>query len=164
MGPVTITASAAGVASLQFALTVTAPAGGGPVPTINTNGVQGAGFSTPGVFALSTGGIATVKGVNFGGSATFTNIGTADLVKGQVPVNYHGICVTVGGTRAPITGASSTQVNFITPAIAGSTNTASVSGAAAAAISAPVVVIAGCDTAAAVQSSPAFIPIQTFTP
>ncbi len=149
-GPVTITAASAGLTPVTFALTVTAAQPTTPVPTINTNGVQGSGFSTPPVMALSTGGIATVKGANFGGSAAFTNIGAADLVNSQVPVNYHAICVTVGGTRAPITGASSAQVNFITPVVTGTT--------------AAVVVIAGCDTATPLQSAPVNIPIQTATP
>ena len=110
-GPVTITAGSAGLTTVTFSLIVTNPPPVNPVPTITT--VQGSGFSTPPVLALSTGGIATV-GSNFGGSATFTNIGTGDLVNGQVPVNYHQICVTVGGTRAfiaePLTRKSTSSL------------------------------------------------------
>ncbi len=150
VGPVTITAASSGLTSVTFSLTITTPPPTTPVPTINPNGVQGSGFSTPPILALSTGGIATVKGVNFGAGATFTNIGTGDLVNGQVPVNYHSTCVTVGGVRAPIAGASDTQINFITPTVTGS--------------NAAVIVIAGCDTAASVSSGAVTIPIQTETP
>jgi uncharacterized protein (TIGR03437 family) len=150
-GPVTISAVASGLPPVTFTLTVTAPPPTTNSPQINPNGVSGAGFSTPLVTALSTGGIGTVKGQNFGVGPTFLSIGQNDLVNGQVPLNFHGVCVTVGTTRAPIYGASDTQVNFQTPVVGSAT-------------SVPVNVIAGCDTPGAVQSSAVTVAIQPATP
>jgi trimeric autotransporter adhesin len=145
-GTVTITATIAGLPTQTFTLTVTAPPA--PVPQITV--LEGSGFSTPPVLALSTGAIATVQGTNFGGPATFVSIGPGDLVNGDVPVNFQGICVTVGGTRAPIDGASATQVNFQVPSVSGT--------------SATVVVTAGCDGPNPLQSAPATIAVQAQTP
>ncbi|HUA83172.1 MAG TPA: Ig-like domain-containing protein [Bryobacteraceae bacterium] len=145
-GPVTIAAAATGLTPATFNLTVTPPAT--PVPQITV--LEGSGFSTPPVLGLSTGAIATVKGTNFGGPATFVSVGAGDLVNGNVPVNFQGICVTVGGTRAPIDGASATQVNFQAPVLSGTSTS--------------VVVIAGCDGPNPLQSAPATIAVQAETP
>jgi uncharacterized protein (TIGR03437 family) len=112
--------------------------------------VQGAGFSTPLVVALSTGGIATVKGRNFGAGPSFVSVAASDLVDGNVPTKFRGICVVAGGTRAPIFGASDTQVNFQSPLFSGS--------------SASVSVVSGCDTANAAESNKLTVPIQPATP
>ena len=148
VGAVTIAVSASKLSSIVFSLTVIPQQVQTPTPQIDT--VQGSGFSTPAVVALSTGGIATVKGKNFGGGSTFVSVAQGDLVNGNVPVNFHGICVVAGGTRAPIFGASDTQVNFQSPVF---TST-----------SAAVSVIAGCDTANALESNKMTVPVQSATP
>ncbi len=151
VGALKITASAPGLSSVTFNLNVTQPVVTTPMPQISSGGVEGAALSVPAVAALSTGGIASVFGTNFAASAAFQKVGAGDLVNGQVPVNFQGICVTVGGVSAPVFGASSTQVNFQVPALA-STGTAMVE------------VITSCGTANALTSNAIAIPTQASTP
>lgn len=150
-GNVTISAASPGLNSVTFSLTVTAPPVVIPIPQIAVGGVTGAGLSVPAIQALSTGGIGTVKGQNFGVGPTFLSVGPGDLVNGQVPVNFHGVCFEIGGVRAFIFGASDTQINFQTPVLA--------AGATAA-----VSVIAGCDASVPLASGAVNVPIQSATP
>lgn len=149
-GPVTISAASSGLTTITFGATILPPQSTTPSPVINSNGIQGAALSAPPIQALSTGGIATVFGTNFAANATFLSVGTGDLVNGQTPTNFQGICVLVNGTRAPIFGVSSTQVNFQTPVLG--TGTAAVQ------------VVTGCDTAAPLTSPAVSVPAQTATP
>lgn len=150
IGPLKIAAAAAGVPGVTFNLTVTQPVVTVPQPQITSGGVEGAALSVPAVQALSTGGIATVFGMNFGGGAAFQKVGPGDLVNGQVPVNFQGVCVTVGGTSAPVFGASNAQVNFQVPSVAAG--------------NAAVQVIAGCGTANPLTSNGVTVPVQAATP
>jgi uncharacterized protein (TIGR03437 family) len=148
VGAVKITASAAGLASVTFNLTVTQPVVTVPTPTI-TN-IAGAALSVPAVQALSTGGIASIFGMNFGGAAGFVKVGAGDLVNGQVPINFQGTCVSVGGVSAPIFGLSNTQVNFQVPVVtAGSAN---------------VQVVTGCGTSTSLTSNSIATTIQAAAP
>jgi uncharacterized protein (TIGR03437 family) len=149
VGPVKISASAAGLGSVTFTLTITPPPV--PMPTIGDGGVEGAALSQPPVVALSVDGIASVFGSNFGAGGTFQKVGPGDLVNGAVPTNFKNICVETGGTRAPVFGASDTQVNFQTPAIP-SGGTISVR------------VIAGCGTANELPSNTVSIAAQPASP
>jgi uncharacterized protein (TIGR03437 family) len=151
VGPLKITASAPGVTSVTFNLTVTPPIVTVPSPQITSGGVEGAALSVPAVQALSAGGIASVFGTNFSGNAVFQKVGPGDLVNGQVPVNFQGVCVTVGGASAPVFGASSTQVNFQVPALDSS-------GSAA------VQVISGCGTANSLTSNTVTVSTKSATP
>ena len=148
-GPLSISAASAGINGVSFSLTILTPAA--PSPMITSDGVQGAALSVPPVQALSTGGIATVFGTNFASNTTFQSVAAGDLVNGQTPVNFLGVCVLVAGTRAPIFGASSTQVNFQTPLL----------GSAA---SASVQVVTGCDSATPLNSNTLNVPAQNATP
>jgi uncharacterized protein (TIGR03437 family) len=148
VGALKITASAAGLTSVAFNLTVTQPIVTVPMPTI-TN-VEGAALSVPAVQALSTGGIASAFGTNLGAAAAYVKVGSGDLVNGQVPVNFQGICVNVGGVSAPVFGASATQVNFQVPVVAAST--------------ANVQVITGCGTSGQLTSNSVSIPVQASAP
>jgi uncharacterized protein (TIGR03437 family) len=150
VGALQISATAAGLSGVTFHLTITQPVITTPLPQITSGGVEGAALSVPAVQALSTGGIATVFGTNFGGAAGFVKVGPGDLVNGQVPVNFQGICVTVGGVSAPIFGASGTQVNFQVPVVSAG--------------SAMVEVITGCGTAGALTSNGIAVPVQGATP
>jgi len=150
VGALKITAAAAGLSGVTFNLTVTQPVITVPMPTITSGGVEGAALSVPAVQALSTGGIASVFGINFGGGAGFVKVGSSDLVNGQVPTNFQGVCVTVGGASAPIFGASQTQVNFQVPAVTAGT--------------AMVQVITGCGTANPLTSNAVAITTQAATP
>jgi uncharacterized protein (TIGR03437 family) len=150
-GPVKITAVSSGISGVTFNLAVTQPVVMPPVPAIDPSGVKGAALSSPPVQALSTGGIASVFGKNFGGSAMFQKVGAADLVNGMAPTSFLGICVNVGGARAPIFGASNTQVNFQVPTVA-ATGTVSVS------------VVSPCGTSNDLASSAVSVAAQAATP
>jgi len=149
VGPLTITA-AAGLSGVTFNLTITQPVVTMPIPQINSGGVEGAALSVPAVQALSTGGIAAIFGANFGASAAYQKVGKGDLVNGQVPLNFQGICVTVGGVSAPVFGASATQVNFQVPSVTAGT--------------AMVQVTTGCGTATSLTSNAVAVPTQAATP
>jgi uncharacterized protein (TIGR03437 family) len=103
------------------------------------------------VSALSSGGIGTVIGTNFGGGAMFQKPGSGDLVNGNVPTNFQSVCLEAGGVRAPILGVSNTQVNFQTPNV---TSSGTVT----------VRVIAGCGTANETPSNSVSVPAQAATP
>jgi uncharacterized protein (TIGR03437 family) len=150
-GAVTISAVSAGLNAVTFSLTVTAPPVVTPMPQIAAGGVTGAGFSVPTIQALSTGGIGTVKGLNFGAGPVFLSVGPGDLVNGQVPTNFHGICLQIGGVPAFIFGASDTQINFQTPALSAGTTVG-------------VTVISNCNSSTPLASATVNIPIQSATP
>ena len=81
----------------------------------------------------------------------FQKVGAGDLVNAAVPMNFAGICVDVSGTRAPVFGASDTQVNFQAPLLnPGATVT--------------VTVISGCDAANQTISNGITAPSQAATP
>jgi uncharacterized protein (TIGR03437 family) len=151
VGPLQIQAAVPGLPPLTFNITITQAVVTTPQPQITSGGVEGAALSVPAVQILSTGGIASVFGTNFGAGAAFQKVGTGDLVNGQVPVNFQGICVMVGGTSAPVFGASKTQVNFQAPTLDSSG-------------SATVQVIAGCGTANPLNSNTVTIATQPATP
>ena len=150
VGPVKITASSAGLSSVTFNLTVTQPPVTTPVPVID-GGVAGAALSVPAVRALSTGGIASVFGKNFGAATTFQNVAQDDLLNGRVSVNFRSVCVDVAGVRAPVFGVSDGQVNFQVPVV-GSGGTAAVR------------VIAACGTPTEVASDALSVATQAATP
>jgi uncharacterized protein (TIGR03437 family) len=148
-GAVKISAISAGLPGVTFNLTTLAPPS--PVPTIGTGGLAGAGLSVPPVQGLSTNGIASIFGTNFGAGQVFQKVGPADLVNGNVPTNFAGVCVDVSGTRAPVFGASDRQVNFQAPMLnPGATVT--------------VKVISACDAANQTTSNGVTAPAQAATP
>lgn len=148
LGPVVVTASTDGLPPVTINLTITAPPI--PVPQLDEAAVIGAGLSAPPVRALSTGGIMSAFGKNFGVGAAFRKVGTADLVNGKVPTNFAGICIDIAGSRAPVFGASDTQINFQVPA--------GLSG------SVPVKVLTGCGTAAEKATNAISVAVQAASP
>lgn len=148
LGPVVITASTDGLPSVTINLTITAPAA--PVPQLSDAAVVGAGLSVPAVRSLSTGGIMSAFGQNFGVGAAFRKVGAADLVNGKVPTNFAGICVDIAGSRAPVFGASDTQINFQVPA--------GLSGTV------PVKVLTGCATATEKATNTISVAVQAAAP
>ena len=108
-GPVVVTASAAGVSSVQFHLTAVTAV---PLPTISAGGIMGAGGSTPPVTQLSPGGFATIFGSNFAPAGTFQQ------AQGSTwPTELGGVCVMVNGVPAFVTFVSPGQINFQVPAV-----------------------------------------------
>jgi uncharacterized protein (TIGR03437 family) len=114
-GAVAISAASAGLSAVTFHLTTLAPPP--PTPLISSGGLAGAGLSVPAVRSLSSNGIASLFGTNFGAGPSFVKVSPADLDNGKVPMNFKGICVDVSGTKAPVFGASDTQVNFQVPRV-----------------------------------------------
>lgn len=143
-GTVKISATSAGLTTANFTLTVTAAG-----PQISTGGIEGAGLSVPAIAALSPGGIASLFGTHFG-AGTFQKVGAADLVNGKVPTNFNGICVDLSGARAPVFGASDTQVNFQVPSLSPGLVT--------------VRIITGCGTSSETASTGATVQIAAASP
>ena len=147
-GTVTVTATVSGLTAAVFNLTATAAA---PTPRISAGGVVGAGLSVPPVRALSPNGILSVFGENFAPAGTFKQVTAADLVDGKVPTNFAGVCVMVGGVRAPIFLVKPDQINFQAPQLPAS-------GAV------QVQVVTDCGGANEVRSSGEPLPIQPAAP
>lgn len=117
-GTVTITATAAGIGGkATFTTTITPPASA-TAPVITASGIVSAGLSTPAVHAMSPNAIATVFGARFAPAGTAVQLSTADLVNGAVPTKLAGVCVLVGGQRAPIFDVYPGQINFQVPPVA----------------------------------------------
>jgi uncharacterized protein (TIGR03437 family) len=146
-GPVTVTATVAGLTPVTFNLTST-PTNG---PQISPGGIVGAGLSTPPVQAVSPNGIISIFGKNFAPDGTLRKVAGSDLVDGLVPTNLGGVCVLFGTQRAPIFLITSGQLNVQTPQLTG--------------ISTPTVqVITGCDTPNQVVSPTVSVALQAATP
>jgi uncharacterized protein (TIGR03437 family) len=111
-GPVTIRATVTGLTPAVIPMTIVAP-----VSSLDEDGVVVAGLSVPRIHAGSVGAILAAFGKKLGPGPAFRSVTTADLVDGNVPTLFAGICVDVSGVRAPIFGASDTQVNFQFPAV-----------------------------------------------
>lgn len=112
-GAVTVTAASPGLPPVTFNLTINPAVPTRPAPRIG--GVVGAGLSVPAVRTLSAGAIASVFGENFASAGTLRSVAAGDLVNGRVPESFAGVCVTVGGVRAPVYLVSPGQINFQVP-------------------------------------------------
>ena len=142
-GPVTITASAAGLPNLIFSATAILS----NAPEIAAAGIVSAGLSKPAVNTISPNAIVTIFGSNFAPAGTAIQAG---LVNGQVPTNVANVCVQFQNVRAPIFDLYPGQINVQVPAVT--------PGAV------PVQVITGCDTAQAVASPPVAVTAQATAP
>ncbi len=111
-GPVIVTATAAGLPSLQFQLTVKPAAF---VPTISAGGVAGAGGSVPAVTQISPGALATIYGSNFAPQGTARQLQAGDLVGGNLPTSLASVCVQVGNTLGFPIYVSPGLINFQVP-------------------------------------------------
>lgn len=80
------------------------------LPTIS--GVVGAGLSQPFVTAASYNQIMTIFGQRFAPEGFARIVSGADLVGGLVPTRLGGICVEMGGQRAPVFAVFDNQINF----------------------------------------------------
>lgn len=145
-GTVTITASVNGIPNVSFSITVTSP----NAPAIANGGVESAGLSTPAVTTLAVNSIATIFGSQFAPAGTALQIGPSDLVNGQVPTVFGGVCVTFGGQRAPIFEIYSNQINLQVPQVGPGEVT--------------VQVITQCDTQQAQNSGTVTVQVQPAAP
>jgi uncharacterized protein (TIGR03437 family) len=113
-GDVSISASAPGVLPVQFQLTTLGAVVTGQ-PRIKSGGVVGAGLSVPAVQHLAPNGLYTIFGENFAQPGGGWEVGPADLVNGQVPIRFQGVCVQVGIDLAPVIHVFPGQVTFQAP-------------------------------------------------
>jgi len=79
-------------------------------PTIS--GVVGAGLSQPFVAKASYNQIMTIFGERFAPEGFARIVSGADLINGLLPVRFGGVCVEMGGRRAPIFAVFDNQINF----------------------------------------------------
>ena len=155
-GPVQITARSGSLTAVVFSLTASAttlPPVVGPLPpVISRGGVIGVGVSVPAVTTISPRGIITIFGQNLlepGQTGRRVNFDT-EAPGGVLPTRLLGVCVEIGGVRAFMLDAFSTQLNVVVPAIAGST--------------AAVRVFRRCDQADSVASEPETVPVTAVAP
>jgi uncharacterized protein (TIGR03437 family) len=118
---------------------------------IQSGGVVGGGLSTPPVSALSAGAVAVIFGSGFAPAGTSAAADAVHLTDGKLSTELDGVCVLVGGTKAPVLALEPTQINFQVPDIPAS---GSVS----------VQVATGCGTASQALSDPVTMPAQSATP
>ncbi len=126
-GDVLVVASVPGLLSVQFQLTTLGAVVTGQ-PRILSGGVVGAGLSVPKVRQLSPNGLYTIFGENFAQPGGGWQVGPADLVNGQLPTRFQGVCVRVGvtpsapssGTLAPLIHVYPGQVSFQAPNLSAS--------------------------------------------
>ena len=144
-GPVVVTATVAGTAPLNFNFNVLPfqPA------QISPNGVVLATL-TPFVTAISPGAILSIFGDRFteGGGGTSNPRIDSD---GRVSTELAGVCVEIGGERAPMLAVSRNQINAQAPAVS-------------VGVRHDVVVVKGCDGENLVRSAPVSVPVETATP
>ncbi len=76
------------------------------------SGVVSAGLSQPFVTIASPNQIMTIFGQRFAPEGFARDLTGLDLVNGRVPTRLGGVCVEMGGQRAPIFFVNDTQVNF----------------------------------------------------
>jgi uncharacterized protein (TIGR03437 family) len=111
-GPVTVTASVAGLPPVTFSLTATAPQ---VLPQIFSGGVVSAGLSVPAMQIAAPNAILSIFGQNFAPAGTSRKVSGGDLVNGSVPTNLVGVCVTFGTQRAPMFLVTPGQLNVQAP-------------------------------------------------
>jgi uncharacterized protein (TIGR03437 family) len=105
----------------------------------------------PAVQTVSTNGILSVFGSNFAPIGTFKIVGAGDLVNGQLPTIFEGVCVLVGSVRAPIFAVLSNQINFQATQVPVSGTTS-------------VQVVRNCGTASELHSDPQPVTAQAASP
>jgi len=148
-GPVLVTASTNGLEPARFHLTaLLLPGFGAASPRIETGGIVGAGLSNPAVKQLSPGSIATLFGEGFAAPAAALG---ARLANGVLSTNLGGICVDVGGERAPLFHVSARQINFQVPPLLAPSEAA-------------VRVVANCGDPAELSSNAERVMIQPASP
>src|SRR5262249_59211241 len=69
-------------------------------PGIASNGVVGAGLSTPPVTAASPNSMMTIFGTGFAPDGTLRTTGPERQVNGKVATELDGVCVVVGSAKA----------------------------------------------------------------
>ena len=145
-GSVTVTVAVSGLSSVAFTLTIASPT----APTISAGGIASAGLSVPAITALSVNALASIFGTQFAPVGTALQVGSSDLVSGQIPTNFHGVCVLFGRVRAPVLEIFPNQVTVQVPSVGpGSVN---------------ITVVTQCDSPGAQTSNAIAVQIQAASP
>jgi uncharacterized protein (TIGR03437 family) len=149
-GEVSVVASAPGLVPVQFQLTTEGAIVTGQ-PRILAGGVVGAGLSVPKVVHLAPNGLYTIFGENFAQAGSGWQVGPGDLVGGQVPIRFQGVCVQVGTDFAPVIHVYPGQVSFQAPRV----NTFGI---------VPVQVILNCREKGEARSNIEYVEIRAASP
>ena len=91
---------------------------GALAPSINPNGVVGAGLSIPPVVNISPDALVTAFGQNFAPAGTARVLADADVRDGQLPTSVSCTCVEVNHRLTPLLYVSSASINFQIPDLA----------------------------------------------
>jgi uncharacterized protein (TIGR03437 family) len=156
-GVVRVTATAAGLTPVVFEVNATAVAPSTPRPAIAVGGIIGVGASVPQVRALATRGIVSIFGENFlpaGSTGRRVDFAT-ELVGGALPTRLLGVCVEMGGVRAPMLDVFPNQLNVVVPLIPAGAITGG---------SAAVRVISNCEQSSAQTSLAEIVPVAAAAP
>ncbi|HEY4084426.1 MAG TPA: hypothetical protein VGM43_00750 [Bryobacteraceae bacterium] len=125
---------------------------GDPVmPAINAGGVIGAGQSVAPVTSITPGGIVSIYGTSFLLFTASHAVGSTDVIAGTLPSNIVGICVDIGGYRAPLYYVSAGQINAQVPFELATGSSA-------------VTVISSCDSESPALTAPAPISVKATAP
>jgi uncharacterized protein (TIGR03437 family) len=139
-GTATVTATALGTA-VSFSLVASGPA-------IDAGGILGIGASVPGVTTISPWALFSIDGHDLAPAGTGVS---ASLADGPLPTTLAGVCVTVGGLRAPIQAVNPSQINVVAPAVTPGSTVA-------------VSVTTGCGTPGAKQTVPQLVVVASASP
>lgn len=127
------------------------PAGaGGPPPMVSLGGIVGSAGSIPPVQSVSPGAIASVFGAFFAAPGTQRLVQGTEITGGKLPTTLAGICVNIGGVKAPMLGVFPNQLNIQIPQLP--------AGAAT------VEVISNCGTAKAVTGNRTAVLVDAVSP
>ena len=121
-------------------------------PQISTGGVVGGGLSVPPVQQISPNGLISIFGQNFAPAGTSRGVSNADLVNGNLPTNFAGVCVQIGGQAAPMFFVSATQINVQVPTLSAATGAV------------PVHVTINCGTSSQAISNTQSVTVQAAAP
>ncbi len=142
-GPASVTATAMGI-STKFTFAVSGT-------VIYAGGIAGIGGSVPAVTAISPGGLFSIYGQNFVPAGTGRRVNATELVNGALPTTLLGVCVSVGGQRAPLLDVLPGQINAVVPSLNPPTQV-------------DVIVTTGCGTQNASDTPPQSVAVAPATP
>jgi len=91
------------------------------------------------VTTISPGSLFSIYGQEFVPAGTGRRANSDEIVNGVLPANLLGVCVSVGGSSAPLLDVYPNQINAVAPTIPGGSTVA-------------VTVTTGCGTPGAAQS------------
>ena len=125
------------------------PGPGPPGPRITSGGVV-VGNLLPTISSISPTSIISIFGSEFAPEG-FSDTDTQTDAGGLVATNQSGVCVEIGGVRAPMFHVFPNQLNVQAPSIEGKSP-------------ASVVVVTGCDTPEEQRSAAESVPLVALTP